>query len=191
MRVAGAVLLVLGLLMWVLPGPGLPLVLLGGLLLSVSFLVPVTALIGVRALRGSRHGRTRPSRGAYGSCMSQDRAVDAVEQLLGASRRRETTDDRVEANVALWLCGCYSDHDEVPIWLVYERAADGLIEWRRVPSRTHESDLVNAKDLTGDHTFPASVLAWLQRREADPYGGSGDSGDAVMLEALRAEILAD
>jgi len=91
-------------------------------------------------------------------------------------------------------CNCYSEDDSAPTWLVYDRAVDGGIEWCRVPDRTEPLELVHAKDTAGDHTSPADVLLWLQRREADPWLGSGNGNgnvsDAVVLEALRDKILA-
>ncbi len=126
----------------------------------------------------------------YSPPQREDPAVAAVEQLLGPSRRCEADlRRRVDANFALWICNCYGD-DLAPIWLVYDRAGDGLIEWCRVPPCVREEELVNAKDMTGDHTFPDYVLAWLQGREADPWGGSTGGGDAVLLKALREKILA-
>lgn len=127
--------------------------------------------------------------------MSQDPAVDAVEEQFGLSRRCEANPgQRVEAIFALWLCNCYSEDDSAPTWLVYDRAVDGGIEWCRVPDRTEPLELVHAKDTAGDHTSPADVLLWLQRREADPWLGSGNGNgnvsDAVVLEALRDKILA-
>ena len=123
--------------------------------------------------------------------MFEDPAVAAVEALFAESRRCEADpSQRVEATFALWICSCYSHDDRAPKWLVYDRADDGGIAWCRVPERTKALDLVHAKDTAGDHTFPAHVLLWLQRGEADPWGGSGSSSDAIVLEALRDKILA-
>jgi hypothetical protein len=123
--------------------------------------------------------------------MVEDPAVAAAEALFGESRRCEADPgQRVEATFALWICNCYSDDDRAPKWLVYDRADDGGIDWCRVPERTRALDLVHAKDTTGDHTFPAHVLLWLQGREADPWGGSRSGADAILLETLRDKILA-
>jgi hypothetical protein len=124
------------------------------------------------------------------SGMPEDPAVAAVEELFGSSRRYEADPrQRAEATFALWLCTCYSD-DAAPTWLVCDRAVDGVIDWCRVPDRIEPLDLVNAQDTAGNHTSPADVLLWLQRSEADPWGGSGSSSDAIVLEALREKLLA-
>lgn len=125
--------------------------------------------------------------------MSQDPTVAAVEDVLGPARRSEPDPaDPVEATFALWLCNCYSDDDSVPTWLVYDRAADGGLAWCRVPDRTEPLDhLVHAKDSAGEHTGPSDVLLWLQGTEASPWSSAHGGYGALVLEALRAKVLAD
>jgi hypothetical protein len=121
--------------------------------------------------------------------MSEDSAVADVEDLLGSWRRYEPDPrERAEATFALWLCTCYSE-DAAPTWLVYDRAGDGEIAWCRVPDRMEPLDLVKAQDTAGNHTSAADVLLWLHRSEADPWGGSGSSSDAIVLETLREKLV--
>jgi hypothetical protein len=124
------------------------------------------------------------------STSAEDPSVAKVEQLLAAAAPAtsgQVPGGRPLVGNALWICACVS-FDDAPTWLVYEQA-DGELSWCRVPDGCEPLDLLEASASAGGHADPESVLAWLEGREADPWGGGGSGwDDGSVLEELGQSI---
>lgn len=101
-----------------------------------------------------------------------------VEAILGVDRRR--TWPLPPADTAVWICAC-ATHLDAPTWLIQTHGTEVL--WCRVPPRADDADLANSPVLVGDHTEPASVLAWLEGFTSDPWGES-DADTVELTERL-------
>ena len=91
----------------------------------------------------------------------EDPAVGPVEEMLAVAAGRSgapmlTSDGRVVATYAAWLCACES-MQEAPVWVVHSVGADG-IGWQRWDTAVDVSALVAAEHLSGGHPSPEGVL---------------------------------
>ncbi|WP_182377510.1 hypothetical protein [Nocardioides sp. WS12] len=113
-----------------------------------------------------------------------------MERILSIATERAsgaipTQGRRAVVDRAVWFCACVTDNGaDAPTWLIYDTDNGGL-GWCRVGNDDDMDDLVDAKELFGDHVHPGQVAEWLQG--ADPRRVFG-LGDAEALRELGRKI---
>ena len=123
--------------------------------------------------------------------LPEDPSVASVEQILQTAASRSVDgprrrDGRLVVTHAVWLCACET-MDDSPLWLIYAVGEHGL-GWQRVPDGTDLADVVDAGHLTGGHSSPHSVLAWLRGDRSDPCDGHGDAPHVFVVDELRRRV---
>ncbi|MDT0202961.1 hypothetical protein [Nocardioides sp. AE5] len=89
--------------------------------------------------------------------------------LVGTHTNR---DDRVQAELALWLCACYNDGPS-PTWLIFGNDDD--LAWCSMPAGMDVDDVVHADVIAGSHTSSGEVLDFLAGTTLLPGDYYGES----------------